>query len=260
MTVFRTAAARFIFIVAVVALCLKAGGYVVLAQDATGCNLNQAEFDELASVQTNPSLDFLEEIRAELKIRRGLLLQTVLCAIKEADELRLNLNQAPTINPDAKQLQEKLGGQIEDALNYYKLQKSKINDLGIQGSKDFAKELRVWRESNYKPLSLRIFNFIIWSKNQDIIQTAQNRINQINRAVVFLRLIDNEEIQNLFKDAETSFGEALSENQAALNSIREFGTPADSLGHIKTSLEGLALTYQKFFELSEAIGKLLHTD
>lgn len=246
MTQGKTIIVGFVFLTAI----LFVTNVKVLAADKSTCSLNQDKFDELKSIQNNPLSDYLEE----LNVRKALLLNTVNCAIEEAANLQMNLNSTATNDADVKKLASQLAGRLRDAIEYFEIQKSKVADLGLQGSRDFARNLKDWRDGNYKPAAKLSSNLIIWNRNQVILETAQNRITQVARTMNLLKLIDNEKIQGLFNDAQTNFKEALDYNQKAKDSLlRGFEAPDESLDAIKLTLESLAKTYQKFFDLNSLV-------
>jgi hypothetical protein len=228
-----------------------------LAAAEQTCVLSKEKFDELKSIQNNPAFDYAQEIKAELDLRKNLLRETVGCAVKDAENIKSSLDSAAVSDADTKKLKDELSGKLGDAINYYELQRLKIDDLGLQGSRDFSRSLKDWRDGNYTTVAELASNLIIWSRNQDIIKTTQNRINQINQTVYVLKLVDNEEIQNLWEEASANFKKALDFNGQAGESLRRFDSPDKSLEEIKSSLDALADTYKKFFELSDVISKML---
>jgi hypothetical protein len=245
------------FFVVVIFTAVAAFSPSAFAADQPACNLSQDKFDELKAVENNASLNYLDEIREELSIRKQLLGETVDCAIEEADNLKINLNNTSVNDPMMQNLKKRFMDQIDSAENYFTLQKSKIGDLGLQGSKDFAKNFSDWRDGNYKPSAENAGNLIIWAGNQNLIQSARTRINQISNAVTLLKIVDNDEIQNLWNDAQTNFSDALKENQAAANSLLVFAQPEEPSAHIKSSLNSLSLTYKNFLDLVGTINKSL---
>lgn len=220
---------------------------------SASCALNPDKFDELKSIEEGVWLNPLDEIKAELGVRKELLSETVDCAIKEATELQSSLNSADISNADLKNFKSQLLDQTESDINYYEVQKSKIADLGLQGSKDFAKSLSGWRDGNYETAAKLASNLIIWAGNQNLIEAAQNRIDQLSQVMSLLKIADNDEIQGPWENAQTNFKNARDYNQLAADNLKNFGSPDESLADIKSSLEALSSTYQNFFDLISAI-------
>lgn len=230
-----------------------AGGGETKTNDPPACALSADKFDELKTTEENVWLDPNDKIRAELGVRKALLSETVDCAVKEATDLRLSLNSTEIKDADLKNFKGKLLSQIESDINYYEVQKSKIADLGLRGSKDFAKSLISWREGNYETFAKLASNLIIWAGNQNLIEAAKNRIDQIGRAMSLLKITDNEEIQGLWENAQANFKSANDYNKLAADNLKNFAPPEESLANIKSSLEALSNTYKNFFDLVSAI-------
>jgi len=244
-----------------VALLAAATGMVFAAKDTglpaqAGCNLSRGKLDELKFVQENPDIDYVQRTTAELKIRKALLKEAAGCAIEEAAAIKSGLTKTEAREPEAESLKKQFLGRLEDALNYYELQKSKIEDLGLQGSRNFARELKEWRDGNYKPAAKLASNFIIWAQNQELLQSAQNRLDQIASTVSILKLVYNEDIQNLWRGADQNFNEARKANQEAKLNLRA-SLPDEALNSIKSSLTALAKTYGNLFDLFAGINKSL---
>lgn len=246
-----------IIILAVFALLLPATGKIFAAEGISppaqaGCGLNRSKLDELKSIQDNTDLDYAQRIRTELQTRKALLQETVGCSIKEAVAVKSNLSKSAADDPEAKTLEAQFTSRLDDAVNYYELQKSKIDDLGLQGSRDFARGFKDWRDGNYKPAAKLASDFIIWAQNQELMQAAQNRLNQIESAVNILKLVYNEDIQNLWRSANRNFDEAREANLEAKLGLRA-SSPDDALNSIKSSLTALSKTYSSLFDLFSLI-------
>ena len=219
------------------------------------CNLNQEKFAELEAIQNNFGLDPLLKIRQELAIRKSLLKDVVDCATEEILVLKSEFDGVKTTNTDVLTLKNQFSGWFLDVTNYYAIQKANIDNLGLLGSKDFAKSFSAWRDGNFKPTAKVVSNFIVWAGNQDFISLAQSRINQIKRVVEVLGLTLNEEIRNGLADIEVEFKKARALNEKAQRALRAYGPADDSLTTIKASLESLSAVYKKLFELVEKINK-----
>ncbi len=228
----------------------------VLAADAPQqCTLSQDKFDELAAIQNDSSLDYLTEMKKELAVRKELLGETMDCAIEEVTSVKTDLSGVTVSDPAIQHLESQLMSQLDNAENYLTLQKSKINDLGLQGSKDFAKVIGEWRDGNYKPAAQNANNLIIWANNQALFQSAQTRINQVSATMALLKIVDNDEIQNLWNEAQVNFGSALKENETAETDLGTFAPPDESSNHIKSSLDFLSSTYKNLLDISGMISK-----
>jgi len=246
-----------IFVVGFFALC---GAFFLGTgvAHADNCNLTPADFAEITAIQNNPTLTALDEVKQELAVRKDLVSQTIMCAQADVATLQSSLNAATTTTSDAANLQTALSGKLDDANNFYNLELTKLNGAGISGTESIAKDVLAWREGSYEPLAGEVNNFILWSENQSLFATAENRMQQTEQTVSFLEgASGNTDLQNAFSAAQTSFNAAEAENTQAQNALTQF-LPADqSLALIQQSLNSLSETYQQFFALSTIVNNLL---
>jgi DNA repair ATPase RecN len=216
------------------------------------CNF-EGQFKELASTQESNNFDYLASLMAELRIRKNLLRGVLDCSIAEAESLRASLAALKPNAPDMEFLRNRFYERIGETKDYYQVQQSRINDLGIQGTKDVAKNIKEWRLNQYASLVDGSTQLIIWTKNQELFQAAQKRFHDIEQTVRFFNLVDNTEMKELLTKAAESLYKAQSANEAAKEALKRFDASENSLGLIKDSLEALSETYQIFFDLSKAI-------
>lgn len=87
-------------------------------------------------------------------------------------------------------------------------------------------------------------------------RAAKSRLDQIGGAVTILKLIENDRIQNKWKEANISFDAARLENKSAVQSFENFAHPEETLASIKRSLEYLSKTYEVLVNLVDEISKL----
>lgn len=236
------------------ALVLSAGSRTSADQS---CSLTRENFDALKATENDYSLDYLARIQNELMKRKELLGEVVQCAINEAVNLQSDLNNLNANGLDAQKLQSQLSNQLLNAINYYQTQKSKISGLGLQGSRDFAKDLAAWRAGNYNSTAKRISNFIIWNQNQPLIKTAKDRVQRLGQTVNLLSIVGSDQIQSLWKGASDNFNSAIEWNDAAKESLEAFGPGDESSNAIQSSLEALSKTYQELLDTISAVNKAL---
>jgi len=216
------------------------------------------EFSEEVASLRNPadSASYSEEVRRELRIREELLSRILDCSIDEARETeeRLAAIIPPTHGAVAK---SDLQSEFADVLRFYETEKEKIGVLGLQGTKDFSKNLLDWRKARYSPFAEKIENFSTWSDNQKVFSLAENRMRQVGQTVRVLRPVDNIDVDTLFGQAEQSFRDADGKNRDITRLFRKENSPDDSLNAMKSSLESLSATYEHLFRLSELVQEIL---
>ncbi len=216
------------------------------------CNFED-QLKELAGIQESNNPDYLAALMAELRVRKNLLRSILDCSIAEAEGLRAPLAALKPNSPDIELLRNRFYERIGETKDYYQMQQSRINDLGIQGTKDMAKGVKEWRLNQYASLADGATQLIIWMKNQELFQAAQKRFEDIKQTVRFFNLVDNTEMRELLAKAAESLDKAQSANEAAKEALNRFAASENSLGLIKDSLEALSETYQIFFDLSKVI-------
>lgn len=239
------------------AVAITASFRPAAAQNQESCNLKQEKFAELEVVQNDFGIDFLLRIRQELAVRKSLLKNVVDCATEELVSLQSTFDGAKTTSADVQALKSQFSGWFSGVINYYAIQKNSIDDLGLQGSKDFAKNFSVWREGNFKPTAKLISNFIVWAGNQDLIFLAQSRLNQVRRGIDSFGLTLNEAIRNGLAETETEFRKARVLDERARDALRAYRPADDSAVAIKGSLESLASAYKKLFDLVGKVNKAI---
>ncbi|HUZ92438.1 MAG TPA: hypothetical protein VNG29_00370 [Candidatus Paceibacterota bacterium] len=218
-----------------------------------GCTLNQDEFVKLAAVENDPTLGYLAELTQELQIRKELLSETMDCAIAQATALQTSLAAISTPDAGVKAARAQAKNLLGNAITYYGLQKSNIPNLGIQGSKNFAASLEAWRAGNYAPVAKEASDILIWTGNQNLIVTAQTRMNQMGHTMGILDLAGESNLTALWSDAQANFKATLNFNDAARAALGNGGGPDEALGDIKLSLDALSVAYQKLSDMNNVI-------
>ena len=226
------------------------------AYAADDCVISADDLSVVKAIQSNLTLSYLDEINQELAARKRLLSKIITCAEKDAQSLKSEVDGFSVATAD-KALQDQLSGKIDDAVNYYNIELEKLNGSGIRGSEQIAEEVLSWRANTYTELASNVDNFVLWSQNQNLFQTASARMAQITPMVSFLSQANNADLADAFAGAQTSFSTAENENASARNALAESLSPNETLSIIKQSLQSLADTYQNFFNVSDVIQKLL---
>jgi hypothetical protein len=231
---------------------------ILFAAYAAGSDCQfQAQVDQLQTLQANPSGDYVQDIRAELKLRKNILTQVLDCSILDATNLKSKLATATSTDTGILDLQNKLLKNIQGSIEYFTTEKNTINDLGVRGTQETAKNIRDKRKTMYAPLAERAVHLQIWIHDQELMKTAQNRFAQVSDTVKTLKLSDDT-VQKTLKSAGDSLAVALDANQKAKDALLDDSSDSQSVSlPLKTSLEVLAQTYQSFFDLGQSIKTFL---
>lgn len=224
---------------------------------AANCDFS-GSLNDLSKAQAASALnDSKDNIMAELEIRKGILKQTLDCSADEASNLESEIKSVDTGYPTLPDIQTNLVSKLNDVLNYYQAQKNSVGDLGVEGSKIFSSNLKIWRASNYAPLADLGKNFVIFAQNQYILQTAQNRLSQINIALKTLNLSDNQAIGGDMDQAKKNLSMANSDNDEMKNEFRAMAWPNNIGDLLDSSLNHMKDAYQNFFDVSTEVQKLI---
>jgi hypothetical protein len=241
-------------------LAAAASGYFFVGANvayADDCSITAAQIAQITAIQNDPTLSYSQEIQQELALRKQLVGKTIGCAQQEVQTLQASLQAAP-VDSNSQDLQSQFAGKLNEATNFYTIELTKLNESGIAGTETVAKEVLGWRNNSFAPLTAQVNNFILWTQNQPLFDTAQTRMDQTSRAVSFLESASqNGDLQNAFDATSGAFNVAQSENAAAKTALAQ-GLPASqSLMLIKQSLDSLATTYQGFSTVGSLIKQIL---
>jgi len=218
------------------------------------CQFN-AEISQLNKLLLNQN-DNQSGVMTELKLRKDILLRTLICGTEEFGTLRAKLVDLNPINDEAKTIKSRLIKNIDEISKFYGEQQNKIGDLGIRGTKDTARATLDWRKANYLPLATKIENFLAWHKNQAMFKSAEDRFVNIRSTIQALKLVEDDGITPIFEEAEGNLKAAAEANNQA-RVIFLSGTAENPLPAMRLALEKLADTYQTFFALSEKVNTLI---
>jgi hypothetical protein len=220
------------------------------SQAAAACDLTK-QAGELVAIQTSATMDEVEQLRLEVIARHNLTEAAIEC-----DRADIGLRvQALSHVPDKIKTVDayrKILESLAEAYQYYDNKKKDIQGLGAWDLKAAARETAAWRKKEYLPTITWADNFLIWADNQQFIERASERLTQINGVSFSLKLVNQNEVDDLFEKAETSFKTASSENDEARNALNQ-KRPLGALVHTQASLKALADTYDAFFALQQAL-------
>ena len=212
------------------------------------------KIEVLKSIQSDPNLDSMDAQKAELAIRRDILLSVIQCGQKEVAERQKELETVPAEFKQSKVHDDIFAG-LKDMGGYYRSKEMLVEGLGIKGTQDLAREIAYWRSRKYLPLTERESNFILWTQAQPLFTKARARFAQIRPVILSLSILNYDDARTKFSEAELEFEAAERKNEEA-KAILDEGK-RDALPMIKESLEPLASIYKKFFEVSESVKKLV---
>ncbi len=206
--------------------------------------------------ETIKSSDYSDEgIRKELAARKELLKGSINCAALDVTSLKESLSESPDNVSD--NLRDNLLSSLDEANRYYEQKLSMLDELGIQGMKDVAKEIYTWRENNFSVLAKRVKNYLVWQENQEIFTKTEERLRQINNLISSLKMIEDSALQDISRKATGNLLNAKDENNKTKMSLERNLNSDEVLSSMKKSLEYLSSVYGNFLEISDRISEII---
>ena len=254
--VFLTATALFMWLPSARADATTTISEISPGASISACGITSSDLAVIQTIQNDPTLDYSSELQQELAARKQLLTKIILCAKTDAFKQEMDLANT-VVDPSFQTLKNQWLSKLSDAVTYYDLQLGKVNNAGVSGTESIAKEVLLWRGSDFVSLAENVSDFIIWSNNQVFFTSAESRLAQIKNLVSSPLFSENLDVQNDFGEAATSLTTAESENLSAKNAFAESLSPEESLNFISQSLVALSSTYQHFFDVGGLIQSLL---
>lgn len=217
------------------------------------CDLSEKYKAYSETIKTTNYSD--EGIKKELAARKDLLRSSIECAKLDVDALREPLTKSPDNVSD--NLRENLLSSLDEAAKYYDQKQSMLDELGIQGVKDVAKDIRAWRENNFSVLAKRIKNYLVWQENQEIFAKTEDRLKQINNLISSLKMIEDSALQDISHKAMGNLLNAKDENTKTKTNLERNLNSDEVLSSMKKSLEYLSNVYGNFLEISDRISEII---
>jgi hypothetical protein len=194
-------------------------------------------------------------IKKELSARKDLLAASIDCAQLDVVSLKDSLLSSP--ENVSGNLRENLLSSLEEALKYYEQKKAILDELGIQGIKDVAREIHSWRENNFSTLAKRIKNYLVWQENQDIFAKTEDRLKQIENIISSLKMLEDSTLQDISRKASGNLLNAKDENNRTKANLERNLNSDEVLSSMKKSLEYLSNVYGNFIEISDHISEII---
>ena len=246
----------------ILSVFLGSAALLMLPQSSgAAATTNKCQFGDqikaLSAAQKNSASGRRDDLLAELELRKTILKNTLDCALMDAQKLKATAQSLPEDDPALVPLKKLYLNRLDEALSYYSTQRGRISDLGLQGSKDLARNIGEWRSGNYGPLADTIGNLVLWIKNQSLFPTAENRYAQVDKNLKGLNLNEESEVQTLLNQARADLTAAEDLNVRAKTALVTHEKPDETGTLLKQSLDKLSATYQDFFDITQAVKKIV---
>jgi hypothetical protein len=214
------------------------------------------KFKELQNVLENKDSDYLTRYNQELRLRKEILSKILDCLISDSENYKITLLNLNITKPAVSDLRKILINDLDKTIDYFNFRKSQVQNLNLDGLKYTARSLKEDRESRFIPLNQKINVFILWNKNEELFNLAQNRINEINKTIKLFKFGESEEIQSLFNNVSDKLKIALERHNNAWNAIDNFDYEKSN-ALIQESLNNLLDAYSLLYDLSKKIADLM---
>lgn len=192
-------------------------------------------------------------LEQELETRRIILKDASSCALQDVRILSEKVRTLQVIDAEGKELQKQFGSEFEGAVERYESIIASADMLDLQAIRSTAADLLEWRGGTYSSLAERAGNFMLWVKNQELLDKARARLSQTRQTILSFKLAQDENVQDAFSRTRTFLLRSEESNRRAQQSLTRRETPSVSLEHIKNSLNELYRVYETFFLLSDAV-------
>lgn len=209
-----------------------------------------SKIEELKSISEDQNLDYLIRYNKEIELRKEILLNIFKCLISESKNYISVLEKMNITKPAVVDMRIKLINELNKTIDYYEFRKAQVYNLSLDGLKYTAKSLKEDRESRFIPLNQKINDFILWNKNEELFNTAKNRISDVEKVIKIFKPEDNQEIRDLLNDILNKLELALNKHNEAWNAI-DLSTDKKSSILIQESLSELLNVYNLLYDLSK---------
>ncbi len=197
-----------------------------------------------------------KSIVRELNARKNILKITLSCLKKDADDLDAQLSEIKNPSPEVSAFAEWIHRQIEENISFYNYKQTQIDNLGLKGAKDFAKDISERRKQIDEPLDSLVSTLLNWTDSQALFEVGGKRFKDIKKTLDAFSLPGDHEIVALEKEALTIFDQAVLQNRKAWQSLANHEVEK-SHAFTKESLEKLSQSYTVLLKISDASKKIL---
>lgn len=198
------------------------------------CELNKA-LDELLAVKDS-AITGLARDRAEFKVRKAVIEQTIICAREEIQQTKMKLEALIISAPE----DEALRSQFIDSLTlssvtYDEYSQAMATSTGLIDIKKLAEDILDWRKNEYIPMLSQVNDFILVINNDQSIKVARARFDKIKSTISILRLSNVASIRNLLDDSAQLTTKAIKLNNDAHTIVLTYFVPVEPVGLESTS-------------------------
>lgn len=190
----------------------------------------------------------------DLEVRKTTFGNILKLAIAEATDLSNTLIKIKT-DPPLDDLKNKSLKQIGNWMSYYQTVSDTLNNQEMTAAalKELARQFKNWRQAAYHPSLQKIINTLLVLEGQNVLKTANNRLNSIAadlKKVGTLEIIKESPLPSLINNAQRSLAEA-KKLQEAIILIMFKTDETDIQKLIEEMLAKVQQTYDYFSQMSD---------
>lgn len=211
---------------------------------------------KLKEIQARTNDGDQKSIVLELNARKNILKITLSCLKKDAEDLKTQLSEIKNPSSETKAFAVWIDRQIEENISFYNYKQTQIDNLGLKGAKDFAKDITARRNQVDEPLGSLVSSLLNWTSSQSLFETGDKRFKDIKKTLDAFSLPADHEIVALEKEAFIIFNQALTQNRLAWQSLANHEVE-ESRALTKGSLEKLSQSYAVLLKISDVSKKIL---
>ena len=230
---------------------------IVASSSSSNCDLSD-DLNKLSEIEKDSANLSKDKLNEDLQIRRDILTKSLNCEIDNINVLKSDLaNLKPTSDKLAR-LKSQYLKNLNDIISFYNSKKSQVNKLKIAGTKQLSEEILKKKQDDFNIQTQLIIDFVLWAKNQDILSSLSNNIQDVNRYLKIWSLFDKDVINSNFKSSQSDLNMAQEISSEIEDSFSSSTISVSQVNDLtKSFLQSIYNTYQDLINLQSNIKKIL---
>jgi hypothetical protein len=224
------------------------------AAGALSCDFSQ-DVQELEKASDTSAYTYT--LQKELDLRKKILEGAIRCIKEEGVTAKEKIDPETFTHENAKKAAKAIKDKLAWTLDYPDTQLGRVKDLGIQGTKDLAREVKDWRTNTLLPLFAEERNVVLFEKAVTLYETADQRGTDLGAALRTLSLEDDDRVKIPYTEALKTLRDGKEQLDGAAGSLERMGNPDAVAGALKGTLDTLSRSYESFFKVREALKEIL---
>ena len=230
---------------------------VASSSSSNNCDLSD-DLNKLSEIEKDSANLSKDKLNEDLQIRRDILTKSLNCEIDNINVLKSDLaNLKPTSDKLAR-LKSQYLKNLNDIISFYNSKKSQVNKLKIAGTKQLSEEILKKKQDDFNIQTQLVIDFVLWAKNQDVLSSLSNNIQDVNRYLKIWSLFDKDVISSNFKSSQSDLNMAQEISSEIEDSFSSSTISVSQVNDLtKSFLQSIYNTYQDLINLQSNIKKIL---